>query len=81
MLELAVGPPQSRVGCRSDAFGMSPSFRDSLAALGMRYVLDVPGGTTVWPLELAWTNPEYKGSGRPRKPKLRDGQRQTMGAQ
>ena len=27
-----------------DAFGMSPSFRDGLAAQGMRYVLDVPGG-------------------------------------
>ena len=65
-----------------DAFGMSPSFRDALAALGMHYVLDVPGGTTVWPLEPAWTSPEnhpeYQGSGRPRKPKLRDGQRQTM---
>ena len=35
-----------------DAFGMSPTFREGLAALGMRYVLDVPGGTTVWPLDL-----------------------------
>ena len=61
-----------------DAFGMSPSFRESLAALGMRYVLDVPGGTPVWPLELAWTRPEYPGFGRPRKPRLRDGQRRTM---
>ena len=60
-----------------DAFGMSPSFREALAALGMRYVLDVPGGTTAWPLELAWTSPEYPGFGRPRKPKLRDGQRRT----
>ena len=33
-----------------DAFGMSPTFREGLAALGMRYVLDVPGGTTVWAL-------------------------------
>ena len=30
-----------------DAFGMSPSFRDALAVLGMGYVLDVPGGATV----------------------------------
>ena len=30
-----------------DAFGMSPSFRDGLAALGMRYVSDVPAGFTV----------------------------------
>ena len=60
------------------AFGMSPSFREALAALGMRYVLDVPGSTPVWSLELAWTSPEYPGFGRPRKPKLRDGQRRTM---
>ena len=61
-----------------DAFGMSPSFRDGLAALGTHYVLDVPGGSTVWPLEPAWTSAEYQGFGRPRKPKLRDGQRRTM---
>ena len=61
-----------------DAFGMSPSFREGLAALGMWYVLDVPGGTTLWPLEPAWTSPGSQGSGRPRKPRLRDGQRRTM---
>ena len=51
---------------------------DGLAALGMWYVLDVPGGTTLWPLEPAWTSPGYQGSGRPRKPRLRDGQRRSM---
>ena len=51
-----------------DAFGMSPTFREGLAALGMRYVLDVPGGTTVWPLDPAWTSPEYTGFGRPANP-------------
>ena len=61
-----------------DAFGMSPYFREGLAALGMRYVLDVPGSTPVWSLELAWTSPEYQGVGRPRKARLRDGQRRTM---
>ena len=61
-----------------DAFGMSPSFREGLAALGMRYVLDVPGGATVWPLEPAWTDPPYQGNGRPRKPRLKGGQRRTM---
>ena len=61
-----------------DAFGMSPSFRDGLAALGMRHVLDVPAGFTVWPLEPEWTSPAYQGRGAPRKPKLRDGQRRTM---
>ena len=61
-----------------DAFGMSPSFRESLAGLGMRYVLDVPGSTPVWPLDPAWTSPRSQGSGRPRKPRLRDGQRRTL---
>ena len=92
LLERALGLGHLRAGwvAGDDAFGMSPSFRDGLAALGMRYVLDVPGSTPVWPLEPAWTSPEYhpenhpenhpeyQGSGRPRKPKLRDGQRQTM---
>ena len=44
-----------------DAFGMSPSFREGLAALGMRYVLDVPAGFTVWPPEPAWTSPAVPG--------------------
>ena len=61
-----------------DAFGMSPSFRDALAAMGMSYVLDVPGSTPVWPLEPVWTSPEYQELGRPRKPRLRDGQRRAL---
>ena len=60
------------------AFGMSPSFRDGLAATGMWYVLDVRADMTVWPLEPAWSNPDYQGFGRPRKPRLVDGQRRTM---
>ena len=62
-----------------DAFGMSPSLREGLAALGMKYVLDVPAGFTVWPLEPAWTTAEYQGFGRPRKSRLVSGQRRTMG--
>ena len=46
-----------------DAFGMSPSFREGLAALGMWYVLDVPGGTTVWPMEPRGPVPTIRGSG------------------
>ena len=80
MLEWALELGHLRAGwvAGDDAFGMSPSFRDALAALGMRYVLDVPANTPVWPLEPTWTSTEYQGSGRPRKPKLRDGQRRTM---
>ena len=39
------------------AFGMSPSFREGLAAAGMWYVLDVRPDMTVWPLEPAWSLP------------------------
>ena len=77
---------QARVrGCLSagwaagdDAFGMSPAFRDGLAAQGIQYVLDVRPDMTVWPLEPAWISPEYPGFGRPRQPRLRSGQRLTM---
>ena len=80
MLQRALERGHLRAGwvAGDDAFGMSPSFRERLAALGMRYVLDVPGGTTVWPLEPAWTSPEHQGVGRPRKPRLVGGQRRTM---
>ena len=80
MLEraLELGHLKAEWVAADDAFGMSPSFREGLAALGMRYVLDVPGNTLVWPFEPAWTNAEHSGSGRPRKPRLREGQRQTM---
>ena len=80
MLERALNPGHLRAGwvAGDDAFGMSPSFREGLAALEMRYVLDVPGSTPVWPLEPAWTSPEYQRSGRPRKPRLQEGQRRTM---
>ena len=62
-----------------DAFGISPSFRENLASLGMRYVLDVPAGFTVWPVEPEWTAPVYQGRGGPPKPKLVGGQKRTMG--
>ena len=61
-----------------DAFGMSPPFRESLAALGVSYVLDVPAGFTVWPVEPEWTSPVYRGRGAPPKPKLKAGQKRTM---
>ena len=61
-----------------DAFGMSPSFREALAALGMRYVLDVPGSTTGLVLGVGLDQSGISGVRAPRKPKLRDGQRRTM---
>ena len=53
MVERALERGHLRAGwfAGGDAFWMSPSFREGLGALGIRYVLDVPGGTTVWPLD------------------------------
>ena len=56
-----------------DAFGMSPSFRDGLAALGMWYVLDVPSGFTMWPPEPAWTSVEYRQAEAPQRAASDDG--------
>ncbi len=80
MLERALELGHLRAGwvAGDDAFGMSPSFREGLAALGTRYVLDVPAGFTVWPPEPAWTSPAYQGRGAPRKPRLVGGQRRTL---
>ena len=75
---LARGHPQAGWVAGDDAFGVSPSFREGLSALGMGYVLDVPASFTVWPEAPEWTSPAYQGTGRPRKPRLRRGQRQTM---
>ena len=44
----------------------------------MHYVLDVPAGFTVWPVEPEWTTPVYQGRGGPPKPRLVAGQRRTM---
>ena len=81
MVEQALARGHLRAGwvAGDDAFGMSPSFREGLATLGMRYVLDIPANFTVWPEALEWTSPAYQGKGRPRKPRLRSGQRQTLG--
>ncbi len=80
MLEQAVELGHLRAGwvAADDAFGMSPSFRDGLATLGMSYVLDVPAGFMVWPEEPEWTTPIYRGRGGPPKPRLVAGQRRTM---
>ena len=80
LLERALERGHLRAGwvVGDDAFRMSPSFREGLAALGMRYVLDVPAGFTVWPEELERTSPAYQGRGAPRKPRLKGGQRRTM---
>ena len=72
MLERALERGDLKAGwvAGDDAFGMSPSFRDGLESLGMWYVLDVPAGFTVWPLEPEWSSPAYQGLGVPRKPRL-----------
>jgi SRSO17 transposase len=58
-----------------DAYGVSPDFRDGVAAEGFLFVLEVPRNTPVWPLATAWDGPAYAGLGRPRKPRPRPSQR------
>jgi SRSO17 transposase len=48
-----------------DTYGQEPGFRDAVAALGLCYVLEVPGQLTVWPLQPTWEQPPYAGFGRP----------------
>ena len=80
MLERALGRGHLKAQwiAADDAFGISPSFRDGLSSLGMRYVLDVPSGFMVWPVEPEWTSPVYRGRGAPPKPRLKAGQKRTM---
>ncbi len=81
LLERAVDLGHLKAGwvAADAAFGMSPSLREGLAALGMKYVLDVPAGFTVWPAEPQWTTPDYRGRGGPPQPRLVAGQKRTMG--
>ena len=58
-----------------DANGMSPTFREGLAALALP--LDVPGGTTVWPLDPAGPVRNIRGSAAPANPSS-PGPRRTM---
>ena len=80
MLARALGRGHLKAGwvAGDDAFDMSPSFREGLAALGMRYMLDVPAGFTVWPVEPEWTSPVSRGRGGPPKPRLVGGQKRTI---
>ena len=67
MVERALARGHLKAGwvAADDAFGISPSFREGLASLGMNYVLDVLAGFTVWPVKPEWTTPAYQGRGGP----------------
>jgi len=47
-----------------DEYGKSPDFRAGVSALGLQYVLDVPGNMRVWPLTPTWVTPAYAGRGK-----------------
>ena len=49
-----------------------------MAAAGWRYVLEVPGHLTVWPLEPTWEQPPYGGFGRPPVARPVVAERQTV---
>jgi SRSO17 transposase len=71
----ALGQLQADWVTGDDAYGVSPDFRDGVAAEGWLYVLEVPSDAPVWPIATAWEVPPYSGLGRPRKPRPSPGQR------
>jgi SRSO17 transposase len=71
----ALGQLQADWVTGDDAYGVSPDFRDGVAAQGWLFVLEVPGGTPVWPIATIWDVPSYSGFGRPRKAQPKPGQR------
>jgi SRSO17 transposase len=60
-----------------DHYGQSPSFRRGLEAQGLRYVLDVPKTTPVWPAEVTWETAPRGRMGRPPKSHPVPGQKRT----
>jgi SRSO17 transposase len=63
------GHLQARWVTGDDAYGMSPAFRDGVAAEGFLFVLEVPGNTPVWPLDVEWVKLPNPPIGRPTIPK------------
>jgi SRSO17 transposase len=61
-----------------DTFGKSPEFRDAVAAAGWRYVLEIPGETPVWPREVTWETPPYRGKGPRPQPRPVAAERQEV---
>ena len=81
LMERALGLGHLKAGwvAGDDAFGMSPSSRESLAALGKRYVLDVPGSTPGLALGAFVDQSGLSGvRAPPHASRLVDGQRRTM---
>ena len=60
---LELGHLRAGRAAADDAYGMSISFREGLATLGMHYVLDVPASFTAWPPKPESTIPRTKAVG------------------
>jgi SRSO17 transposase len=74
----ARGPRVAAWVTGDDTYGKSPAFRDGVAALGFRYVLEIPGDTPVWPVEVTWETPPYRGKGPRPKPRPVEALRQEV---
>lgn len=61
-----------------DAFGKSPGFRDGVAALELKYVLEVPSETPVWPVRVTYETPAARGKRKPAAPQPVVSERQTV---
>ena len=61
-----------------DAYGKSPEFRDGVDALGLWYMLEVPGNTPVWPVLTRYFTPKPPERGRHPDPRPQAAQRKEM---
>jgi SRSO17 transposase len=61
-----------------DAYGKSPEFRDGVDALGLWYMLEVPGNTPAWPVLTRYFTPEPSERGRHPDPRPQAVQRKEM---
>ena len=62
-----------------DEYGKSPEFREGVEALGLRFMLEVPSNTPVWPVLVEWFTPPAPQRGRRPQARPDPGQRQQVG--
>ena len=73
-----LGHLQAQWVTADDAYGKSPEFRDGVDALGLWYMLEVPGNTPVWPVLTRYFTPNPPQRGRHPDPRPQAAQRKEM---
>lgn len=73
-----LGHLQAQWVTADDAYGKSPEFREGVDALGLYYMLEVPGNTPTWPVLTRYFTPEPPERGRHPDPRPEPAQREEM---